>query len=291
MTFEPPATSAAVIVQGITGRFGRLHAGQMAVYGTRIVGGVTPGKGGQVLEGVPVFDTVEEAVAATGAEVSVLFVPAPSLLSAAAEAISAGIRFLIPITEHVPIRDTLAVLESASRKGAQVVGPNTAGLVMPSRRLKLGIMPPAPFLAGGTAVFSRSGSLMYEVADYLTANGLGQHIAMGVGGDPINCTSLQDCLDWAAITREVTSVVLVGEIGGGAEELLAQHMVTTSFPKPVVAYIAGRSAPREKRMGHAGAIIEGDVGTAQSKVAALLEAGVAVASRPSEIPALVKRAI
>lgn len=132
---------------------------------------------------------------------------------------------------------------------------------------------------------------MYEVADYLTANGLGQHIAMGVGGDPINCTSLQDCLDWAAITREVTSVVLVGEIGGGAEELLAQHMVATSFPKPVVAYIAGRSAPREKRMGHAGAIIEGDVGTAQSKVAALLEAGVAVASRPSEIPALVKRAI
>lgn len=291
MRFSPPSQAAPVIVQGVTGRFGRLHAAQMSAYGTRVVGGVTPGKGGQSLEGLPVYDTVREALLETGAEASVLFVPAPSLLSAAEEAISAGVKFLVPITEHVPIRDTLAVLESAGRRGAQVVGPNTAGIVMPSKRVKLGIMPAAPFAPGGVALFSRSGSLMYEVADFLTASGLGQHIAMGVGGDPINCTSLNDCLDWAAVTTEVNSVVVVGEIGGAAEEHLAEHIATTGFAKPVVAYIAGRTAPREKRMGHAGAIIQGEFGTAESKATALRKAGVAVAERPSEIPGLVDRAM
>lgn len=288
MTFLPPQAGVPLIVQGITGRFGSLHAGGMRRYGTNVVAGVTPGKGGQTVDGVPVYGTVEEAVRETSATASVLFVPAPELLSAVEEAISGGIKFLVPITEHVPIRDTLKIVSLCEDTGAQVVGPNTAGLIMPASNLKLGIMPPAPFVEGGVAVFSRSGSLMYEVADALTRRGIGQHIAMGVGGDPINCTTLTDCLDWAGGAREVNSVVVVGEIGGDTEERLAEHVVETRFTKPLVAYVAGRSAPREKRMGHAGAIIYGDYGTAESKVAALEGAGAKVAKTAYEIPDLVR---
>lgn len=277
-----------MIVQGITGRFGSIHAGDMKEYGTQVVGGVTPGKGGQSVGGMPVFETVAEAVEKTSATVSVMFVPAPYLLSAAREAVSAGIKLLVPITEHVPIRDTLEVVELCSEAGARAVGPNTPGLVMPGSRLKLGIMPSAPFADGGVALFSRSGSLMYEVADALTSEGIGQHIALGIGGDPINCTTLTECLDWAAAADAVRSVVVVGEIGGDAEERLAAHIVQTGFAKPVVAYIAGRSAPREKRMGHAGAIIYGNYGTAESKAAALREAGASVATSPGQIPGLVR---
>lgn len=286
-----PDHGEGVLVQGITGRSGRLHASLMREYGTNIVAGVTPGKGGQAVDGVRVYDTVEEAVRETGASVSVLFVPAPSLLSAAEESIAAGVRLIVPITEHVPVRDALAIVELCRDAGARAVGPNTAGLVFPGARLKLGIMPSAPFAPGGVALFSRSGSLMYEVADELTRAGLGQRVALGVGGDPINCTTLDECLDWAAQDESVTSVVLVGEIGGDAEERLARHATETGFGKPLVAYIAGRSAPREKRMGHAGAIIHGDYGTAESKMASLRGARASVADKASEIPTLLAKAL
>ena len=277
---------APVIVQGITGRFGSLHAGQMKNYGTNVAAGVTPGKGGQIVDGIPVYGTVKEAVRSTSAAASVLFVPAPALLSAAEEALDAGIRLLVLITEHVPTRDTLKVIDLCREKGATAVGPNTPGVVIPSLKLKLGIMPATVFREGGVALFSRSGSLMYEIADGLSRNGMGQQIALGVGGDPLNCTTLTECLDWAAANPKVTSVVMVGEIGGSAEELLAAHLEATRLRKPLVAYIAGRSAPPEKHMGHAGAIVSGGRGTAESKAAALRAAGAKVALTPFEIPAL-----
>lgn len=288
MTFSMPAAGAPVIVQGITGRYGGIHAGSMTRYGTSVAAGVTPGKGGQKVEGVVVYDTVREAVNKTGAEASVLFVPAPNLLSAAEEAVAAGIRFLVAITEHVPIRDTLELLRLCEKAGTRAVGPNTAGLIIPSRRLKLGIMPGPCFTAGDIALFSRSGSLMYEVADMLSKSNLGQHVALDIGGDPVGCTTLTDCLDWAANAEEVGAVVLVGEIGGDSEERTAKYITESAFPKPVVAYVAGRSAPREKHMGHAGAIIYGDYGTAESKIVSLRKAGAKVAETISEIPALVR---
>jgi len=287
LTFEVPEEGDPVIVQGITGRYGSLHAGLMLGYGTNVAAGVTPGRGGQVVEGVPVFDTVKEAVERTGARASVLFVPAPALLSAVEEAVEAGIRLLVAITEHVPIRDTLKTIRLCEMSGARVIGPNTPGIILPSKRLKLGIMPAPSFRDGGVALFSRSGTLMYEVSDALSRSALGQHVALGVGGDPVNCTTMTECLDWAATADEVRSVVVVGEIGGDAEERLAEHIVATGFPKPVVAYIAGRSAPKEKHMGHAGAIVYGDYGTAESKIAALRRAGARVAMTTSEIPTLV----
>jgi succinyl-CoA synthetase alpha subunit len=287
LSFALPERGEPVIVQGITGKYGSLHAGLMARYGTSVAAGVTPGKEGTIIEGVPVFDTVKEAVKKTGARTSVLFVPAPALLSAVREAVGAGVRLLVAITEHVPIRDTLEMIRLCGESGARVIGPNTPGIMLPQKALKLGIMPASSFRDGGVALFSRSGTLMYEVADALSRSGLGQHVAIGVGGDPVNCTTLQECLDWAGTMKEVQSVVVVGEIGGDAEERLAQHMVDSGFAKPVVGYIAGRSAPREKHMGHAGAIIYGDYGTAESKVAALRKAGAKVAGTTSEIPVLV----
>jgi succinyl-CoA synthetase alpha subunit len=291
LTILLPERDEPVIVQGITGRYGSLHTGLMRRYGTNVVAGVTPGKGGQAVEGVPVYDTVREAVNKTGAKATVLFVPAPALLAAAEEAVGAGIRLLVAITEHVPIRDTLRMIRLCEESGASMIGPNTPGIILPSRKLKLGIMPAPSFLEGGVALFSRSGTLMYEVAETLSRSALGQYVALGVGGDPLNCTTLTECLDWAAGVDDVRSVVLVGEIGGDAEERLAEHILETKFPKPLVAYIAGRSAPREKHMGHAGAIIYGNYGTAESKISALRGAGARVATTTSEIPALVRSAL
>jgi len=288
LTIELPEEGEPVIVQGITGRYGNLHARLMKGFGTNIAGGVTPGKGGTTVEGVPVYGSVREAVGATGAKASVLFVPAPSLLPAAEEALRAGIRLLVIVTEHVPIRDTLKLLRRCEESGAHAIGPNSPGVIVPSRRLKLGILPAPSFLEGGVALFSRSGTLMYEVADTLSKSDLGQHVALGVGGDPVSCTTMNECLDLAAATDEVKSVVVVGEIGGDAEERLAEHALESGFPKPLIAYVAGRSAPKEKHMGHAGAIIYGDHGTAESKIAALRRAGAKVASTTSEIPALVE---
>ncbi len=289
MTLAIPDRGEPVIVQGITGRYGSLHARLMLEYGTRVAAGVTPGKGGTTVEGVPVFETVAEAVETTGAHTSVVFVPAPSVLAAAEEAVKAGVKLVVVITEHVPVRDTLKMIELGEERGAVFVGPNTPGLICPSRRLKLGIMPSSAFREGSIALFSRSGTLMYEVANALSLAGHGQRIALGVGGDPINCTTPDECLDWAAGDDGVEGVVLVGEIGGDAEERLAQHIVDVNFPKPVIAYIAGRSAPREKHMGHAGAIIYGEAGTAQSKIGALRAAGALVAMTTAEIPSMVDR--
>ncbi len=285
-----PGKDDPVIVQGITGRYGSLHTKLMLEYGTKIKAGVTPGKGGQTVEGVPVFDSVGEAAASSGAEISVLFVPAGSFLTAAKEAIKAGIKLLVAITEHIPVRDTLAMLELAEANGATIVGPNCPGLIVPSERVKLGIMPAPSFSSGRVGLFSRSGTLMYEIADQLSRGGLGQSLAVGIGGDPVTCTTTSQWLDLVASDPGTDAVVVVGEIGGDAEERLARHITGTSFKKPVVAYVAGRYAPKEKKMGHAGAIIYGNVGTAESKIEALRGAGVRVALTPSEVPALLKQA-
>lgn len=274
-----------VIVQGITGKFGTFHTKLMVQYGTRIIAGVTPGKGGQNFDGVPVYDSVAEAVKNTGAKISVMFVPAQYFLGAAEEALNDGISLLVAIPEHIPAKDSLKCLELAKAKGAKIFGPNAPGIIIPSV-IKLGIMPAEPFEPGNVVVFSRSGTLMYEVSHILSTSGFGQRISLGIGGDPINCTTLIECFGMVRDRTDVSSVVVVGEIGGDAEEQLAESIVSTGFDKPVVAYIAGRSAPKEKRMGHAGAIIYGNFGSAESKVSMFTKAGVPVAKRPAEIPVL-----
>jgi succinyl-CoA synthetase alpha subunit len=277
-----------VVIQGITGSYGSTHTRLMRAYGTNIAAGVTPGKGGQNFEGTPVYDTMAEAVRATGAQISGVFVPAPFFLKAATEALDAGIKLLVAITEHVPIRDSIKVFEYAKRKGARMVGPNTPGVIVPEV-MKVGIMPAQPFMAGSTVVFSRSGTLMYEVSFNLSGKGYGQKLCLGIGGDPINGTNLIEAFDLIRDRSDVDSVVVVGEIGGDAEEQLAEYIVRTSFGKPVIAYIAGRAAPKEKRMGHAGAIVYGNYGSAESKASNYARADVPVAKRPAEVPALLAK--
>lgn len=277
-----------VVIQGITGSYGSTHTRLMKAYGTNIAAGVTPGKGGQDFEGTPVYDTMAEAVKASGAQISAMFVPAPFFLKAALEALDSGIKLLVAIPEHVPIRDSIKVLEHARKKGARMVGPNTPGVIVPEV-MKVGIMPAQPFKAGSTVVFSRSGTLMYEVSYNLTNKGYGQKLCLGIGGDPINGTNLIEALDLIRDRSDADSVVVVGEIGGDAEEQLAEYIIQTSFRKPVIAYIAGRAAPKEKRMGHAGAIVYGDYGSAESKAANYAKAGVPVAKRPAEVPELLAK--
>jgi succinyl-CoA synthetase alpha subunit len=291
MTMILPEMAAPVIVQGITGRYGSLHTALMLQYGTNIAAGVTPGKAGERVEGVKVYDRVADAVQKTGARSSIIFVPAPYLYSAAEEAMRAGIKLVVAITEHVPIRDELKLVELSKSFGATVIGPNTPGIIIPSRRVKLGIMPATSFRPGSVALFSRSGTLMYEIANQLSVNGFGQAVALGVGGDPINGSTMMEHFDWVRTREDIDSVIAVGEIGGDAEERLAQYITETKFPKPVFAYIAGRAAPKEKRMGHAGAIIYGNYGTAESKIASFRAAGVKVAMTPSEIPELLAGAM
>lgn len=277
-----------VIIQGITGGYGSTHTRLMRAYGTNVAAGVTPGKGGQEFEGTPVYDTMAEAVKATGAQISGIFVPAPHFLKAAIEALDSGVKLLVAIPEHVPIRDSIKVLEHAKRKGARMIGPNTPGVIVPEV-MKVGIMPAQPFKAGRTVVFSRSGTLMYEVSFNLSARGYGQRLCLGIGGDPINGTNLIEAFDLVRNRNDIDSVVVVGEIGGDAEEQLADYIVRTSFDKPVIAYIAGRAAPKEKRMGHAGAIVYGTYGSADSKVSNYAKAGVPVAKRPGEVPDLLAK--
>ncbi|MGI0102815.1 MAG: succinate--CoA ligase subunit alpha [Nitrosotalea sp.] len=274
-----------VIVQGITGKFGSLHTQQMLAYGTNIVAGVTPGKGGQKFEGVPIYENMKDAVGATGAKISIIFVPAKFFLSAAVEALESGIKLLIAIPEHVPIKDALAVVELSKKNDAIVVGPNTPGVIIPGV-IKIGIMPATPFKPGRIAVLSRSGTLMYEVSNNLSLANFGQSICFGIGGDPINGAPLIQAFDTIRNGANIDGVVVVGEIGGDAEEMLAQHIIDTKFDKPVVAYIAGRAAPKEKKMGHAGAIIYGTYGSAESKVSMYAKANVPVAKRPAEVPML-----
>lgn len=286
-----PKKGDPIIIQNMTGRYGRFHTRLMLDYGTNIAAGAAPGKGGQSVEGVPVYNTVAEAVGKTGSKASVLFVPAEFCYSAAEEAIRAGIQLLVIITERIPVRDELKMLDLARSHYASVIGPNCPGLIVPSQQVKMGIMPAPAFAPGKVAVFSRSGTLMYEIANQITTAGFGQSVALGIGGDPINGTTATECLDFVEGMPDTEAVVVVGEIGGDAEERLARHIAKSSRKKPVVAYIAGRHAPKEKKMGHAGAIIYGNFGTADSKITALREAGVKVAMTPSEVPRLVREAI
>lgn len=283
---DPDYKKKGVIVQGITGAYGSLHARNMMAYGTNIVAGVTPGKGGQKFEDkVPIFNTVKEAVDATGAKISIIYVPAKFFLGAAREALDAGIKLLVAIPEHVPVRDTLEIIEIAKQKGAIIIGPNTPGIMIPDL-IKVGIMPPMPFKEGKIAVLSKSGTLLYEISDALTRAGFGQSITIGIGGDPVNGTRLVDAFEMVKDLPDMEGLVIVGEIGGDSEEILAQRIIDIGFKKPAVAYIAGRAAPKEKRMGHAGAIVMGTYGSAESKVSMFNKANIPVAKRPAEVPVL-----
>ena len=286
-----PERGAPIIVQNITGRYGRIHTRLMLDYGTNVAAGATPGKGGQSVEGVSVYNTVAEAVQKTGARASVVFVPAEFTLEAGREALDAGIKLLVVITEHVPIRDELALVQLAQSRGAAMIGPNCPGIIVPERRVKLGIMPAPSFAPGNVALYSRSGTLTYEIAGQLSAAGFGQSVAVGIGGDPINGTTPIEWMDFAQQMENTKAVVVVGEIGGDAEERLARHIEKSGYKKPIVAYVAGRHAPKEKKMGHAGAIIYGDFGTADSKIRALTSAGVKVAKTPMDVPGLVKESL
>jgi len=275
-----------VIVQGITGKYGTRHTKLMMEYGTNIVAGVTPGKGGQKFEDtVPIYETVKEAVDKTGAKISIMFVPAKFFLGAATDALEAGIKLLVAIPEHVPVQDTMKIVEIAKQKGAIVIGPNTPGVMIPGL-IKIGIMPASPFKFGNTVVLSKSGTLLYEISNNLSNSGFGQCITIGVGGDPINGTRLVDAFDMVKDYPNLDGIVIVGEIGGDAEEVLAQKIIDENFEKPVVAYIAGRKAPKEKRMGHAGAIVMGNYGSAESKITMFSKANIPVAKKPVEVPIL-----
>ena len=275
-----------VIVQGITGKYGTRHTKLMIEYGTNIVAGVTPGKGGQKFENtVPIYETVKEAVDKTGAKISIMFVPAKFFLGAATDALEAGIKLLVAIPEHVPVKDAMKTVEIAKQKGAIVIGPNTPGVMIPGL-IKIGIMPASPFKFGNTVVLSKSGTLLYEISNNLSNSGFGQCITIGVGGDPINGTRLVDAFDMVKDYPTLDGIVIVGEIGGDAEEVLAQKIIDENFEKPVVAYIAGRKAPKEKRMGHAGAIVMGNYGSAESKITMFSKANIPVAKKPVEVPIL-----
>jgi len=278
-----------VLVQGITGKQGSFHTGQMLEYGTAVVGGVSPGKGGQSVEGVPVFDTVFEAMEKQPAEASILFIPAPFARDAALEALDAGIKILVLIPEHIPLHDAMDIMAYAKNKGAVVVGPNTFGLVS-AGQCKIGIMPNKYFIPGPVGVVSRSGTLCYEIVGHLTANQMGTTTVVGLGGDRVVGLHFIDVLKEFEADPETKAIVLVGEIGGSAEEEAADY-IAKEISKPVVAYLAGKSAPPGKRMGHAGAIIERGKGTFEGKVKALTAAGVKVAALPDEIVGLIKEKI
>ena len=280
-------TRQPVIVQGVTGSFGSVHTRLMRAYGTNIVAGVTPGKGGQTFDGVPIYNNVSEAVSNTNAKISVVFVPAAHFLSAAMESLESGIKLIVAIPEHVPIRDSMKVIQYAEERGARIVGPNTPGIIVPGA-IKLGIMPGDPYTPGKTIVFSRSGTLMYEVAFNLSKNGFGQKICLGIGGDPINGTSLIEAIQMVKIADSTDPIVIVGEIGGDAEEKFVSFLEDNGITSQMVAYIAGRSAPKEKKMGHAGAIVYGKYGSAESKFENFSRLGIPVARTPAELPLLLK---
>ncbi len=278
-----------VLVQGITGREGAFHTRRMLDAGTDVVAGTTPGKGGQSVEGVPVFDTAAAAVAATGADTSVVFVPARFARDALIEAADAGLATVVCITEGIPVRDMTEAAAHLACRGVTLIGPNCPGVITPGA-CSAGIMPAQVFVPGGVGLVSRSGTLTYEIVHSLTRAGLGQSTCVGMGGDPVHGVGFVECLELFARDETTAAVVLVGEIGGDDEERAAEH-VRDGFPKPVAAYLAGFSAPPGKRMGHAGAIISGSAGTAGAKKAVLEEAGVPVAASPAEVAALVRAAL
>ena len=271
--------NTTVIVQGITGRDGSFHTKQMMEYGTRVVGGVTPGKGGQTFEGtVPVFNTVHEAVKATKANTSVIYVPPMYAADAIMEAADAGIAFIVAITEGVPVNDMTRVYPFVKEKGARLLGPNCPGLITPGKS-KVGIIPGRICMPGNIGVVSRSGTLTYEVVYQLTRAGMGQSTCVGIGGDPINGTNFIDCLAAFEADPQTKAVAMMGEIGG-TDEQEAAEFVRTRMKKPVVGFIAGQTAPPGRRMGHAGAIISGSAGTAAEKLESFEKAGMGIARRP-----------
>lgn len=276
--------STRVIVQGITGRDGQFHAQRMKGYGTQIVGGTSPGKGGSGISGIPVFNTMKEAVTATDANASIIFIPARAAADAIMEAADAGIQLIICISEGIPTQDVIRASHFVEERGAQLIGPNCPGLIVPGQSL-IGILPGHIFKPGNTAVISRSGTLTYEVVSLLTNHGIGQSVAVGMGGDPVVGLYFLELLELLEADPQTDSIVLIGEIGGNAEELAADY-IRQHVTKPVVAFIAGHSAPPGKQMGHAGAIISGGSGTAEGKMRAFEAAGVHVARRPSDIPLL-----
>jgi succinyl-CoA synthetase alpha subunit len=278
-----------VLVQGITGRVGQAQTRWMLDYGTNIVAGVTPGRGGQQVEGVPVFDSVGEAVRERGAEASVFFIPPAFVKDSVYETVEAGIRLIVVVTEHVPIHDAMEIKEYAHNRGVRVIGPTSPGIITPGQA-KMGIMPGNMFAPGRIGVISRSGTLSYEMSADLMAAGLGQSTVVGMGADPVVFTDLPDLLTLFEADTGTDAVVVVGEVGGVQEERAAEF-IATKMHKPVVAYIAGRNAPEGKRMGHAGAIIQGGLGTPQSKLEAFRKAGVPVADYPMQVVELIKRAL
>jgi succinyl-CoA synthetase alpha subunit len=278
-----------VICQGITGKAGHFHTKQCLAYGTRVVAGVTPGKGGEELEGVPIFDTVSEAVERTGANASMIFVPPPFAADAILEAADAGIRLIVAVTEGIPVLDMVRVRDVVGRTDSVLIGPNCPGIITPEE-CKIGIMPGYIHRRGPIGVISRSGTLTYEAVWQLTGVGLGQSTCIGLGGDPIVGTSFVDLLARFESDPETQGVLMIGEIGGTAEEQAAAF-VARHFSKPVAAFIAGRTAPPGKRMGHAGAIISGGKGTADAKISALAAAGILVAQSPAEMGLAMQRAM
>ncbi len=277
-----------VMVQGITGKEGSFQTATMLRYGTKVVAGVTPGKGGQQVEGVPVYNTVAEAVNRHGVNTAIIFVPAPAVRGAVLEEINAGIKTIVIITDGVPQKDAIEFIALARQKDVIIVGPNCPGVITPRYKMKVGIMPGHIFMPGNIGIVSRSGTLTYEISWYVTEAKLGQSTCIGIGGDSIVGLDFTQLLDMFRDDKETKAVVLIGEIGGNAEELTAEYIIKTRYPKPVVAYIAGRLAPPGKRMGHAGAIVMGSAGTAQSKIDAFAAAGVPVAEKPSDIVKLLK---
>ncbi|MGD8506809.1 MAG: succinate--CoA ligase subunit alpha [Candidatus Bathyarchaeota archaeon] len=270
------------IVQGITGLQGSFHTRLMLDYGTRIVAGVTPGKGGIQVHGIPVFDTVKEATETQDANASIIFVPARFAAEAALEALEANLKTIVIITEHIPIKDAIEIIAKAKRIGSVVIGPNTPGVISPGE-CKLGIMPAHVFKSGIVGVASRSGTLTYEIAAGITDANLGQSTCVGLGGDPIIGLSFVEILKHFEEDKQTKAVALIGEIGGNLEEQAAELIASEGCEKPIVAYVAGRTAPSGKRMGHAGAIVMGRTGTAKSKIEAFEKAGVLVAEKPSEV--------
>lgn len=277
-----------VLVQGITGTAAQHHTELMLQYGTQIVAGARPGAAGQKVHGVPVFDTPDDAVRATGANASILFVPAVAMKDAAFAAIDAGITLLVMVSEHVPLHDALEIVAAARHQGVRVIGPNTPGLIAPPASVKIGFVPAQYYLPGPVGVASRSGTLTYEIVSRLTHVGIGQTTCVGVGGDPVVGTS------FAALARAFQAdpmteiILLIGEVGGGMEEEVAELVAAGEITKPIVAYLAGRTAPEGKRMGHAGAIISGGRGSIASKLAAFGRADIPVAEVPADVVGLVR---
>jgi succinyl-CoA synthetase alpha subunit len=279
-----------VVVQGITGRQGAFHTRLMRDYGTRIVAGVTPGKGGSKICGINVYDTMVEAQGKHQFDVSAIFVPAPFTKEAALEAIDAGIKLVVIVTEHIPIKDSIEIMERAKAAGVSIVGPNCPGVITPGES-KVGVMPAHIFTPGVVGVVSRSGTLTYEVAWNITGCGLGQTTCVGIGGDPVTGLSFIDVLRRFETDDQTRAVVLLGEIGGNSEEMAAQYIEREGYTKPIVAYVAGSAAPPGKCMGHAGAIVTGTRSTAKSKIEALAAAGVAIAEKPSDVATILTKKV